>query len=335
MRALHRLPAAPTTFAAALFGAVIAAMPEQAGAQMRVEVRAFETVTLSTQQFLTGDKNGKPAMLAGELRIPKPGTDRLPAVILIHGSGGAGSLHERWVQELTGTGAATFLVDSFSGRGIVSTVNDQSQLDHLAMMVDAYRALAALAEHPRIDPNRIVVMGFSKGAVAAVYSSNQRFRTLYGPANVEFAAHIGLYTPCNVSYRDDTKVTGKPIRLFHGIADDWVSIEPCRRYVARLKAAGADAVLTEYPGAYHAYDAFFLKEPAKYPQAQTTRHCLLAEGEAGTLVNTKTGARYDLNADPCVERGTTVAYDEAATVGSTKAVKELLSTLPSGPMSKN
>ena len=44
-------------------------------AQMRLEMRPVETITLSTQQFLTGDKNGKPAVLAGELRIPKPGTD--------------------------------------------------------------------------------------------------------------------------------------------------------------------------------------------------------------------------------------------------------------------
>ena len=123
------------------------------------------------------------------------------------------------------------------------------------------------------------------------------------------------------------------MRLFHGIADDWVSIEPCRAYAARLKNSGADAVLTEYPGAYHAYDAFFLKEALKFPQAQTTRHCLLAEGDAGEILN-KSSAHYDLN-DPCVEKGTTIAYNEEATAASTKAVKELLSTLPSGTMTKN
>jgi dienelactone hydrolase len=333
MSTRHFMPAA--VIAAALFGVLCVAVPERARAQVRFELRPFETVTLTTRQFLSGETDGKPAMLAGELRFPTTGTERLPAVILIHGSGGVNSSHERWVQELSGIGVATFLVDSFSGRGIVSTVNDQSQLDHVAMMVDAYRALAMLAEHPRIDPSRIAVMGFSKGAVAAVYSSNQRFRKLYGPANVEFAAHIGLYTPCNVSYRDDTKTTGRPIRLFHGIADDWVSIEPCRGYVARLRAAGADASLAEYPGAYHAYDAFLVKEALKFPQAQTTRSCLLAEGAGGDIVNTKTGAHYDLNSDPCVERGTTVVYDEAGTVATTKAVKELLSGLPSGPLSKN
>ena len=76
-----------------------------------------------------------------------------------------------------------------------------------------------------------------------------------------------------------------------------------------------------------------LKEALKFPQAQTTRHCFLAEGDAGDIVNTKTGKHYDLN-DPCVERGTTVAYNEEATTGTTKAVKEFLTKLPSGAIPK-
>ena len=60
------------------------------------------------------------------------------AVILIHGSGGIGAAHARWVDELNSVGVATFLVDSFSGRCIVNTITDQSQLDTLPMMVDAW-----------------------------------------------------------------------------------------------------------------------------------------------------------------------------------------------------
>jgi dienelactone hydrolase len=304
-------------------------------AQVRFEMRPVETVTLSAQQFLTGDKNVKSAMVAGELRIPKPGTDKLPAVILVHGAGGVSSLHERWVQELNSAGVATFLLDSFSGRGLVSLVNDESQLDFLAGMVDAYRALGSLAQHPRIDSGRIAVMGFSWGAVAAVYSSNERFRKMYGPVNVEFAAHIGLYTVCNSTYHDDDKTTGKPIRLFHGIADNWVPIEPCRDYVDRLKKSGADAVLTEYPNASHSYDAYFLKQEVKFPQGQTPRHCLLAEGNAGEILNSRTGKHFDWN-DQCVEKGPSIAFNEKATLATIKAVKELITALPSGgAMTKN
>ncbi len=289
----------------------------------RMELRPIESATLTGEQFLTGDKNGKLALLAGELRIPKPGTDRLPAVILVHGSGGIGASADRWAQELNAIGVASFILDSFSGRGIVNTQTDQSQLNSLAMMVDAYRALASLAGHSRIDPTRIAVMGFSKGAVAAVYSSSERFRKLHGPANVQFAAHIGLYTPCNVRYFQDDKTSGKPIRMFHGIADDYVSIEPCRAYAERLKKAAADVALAEYADAHHAYDVFYIAQPIKFPQAQTTRRCWLEEGQKGQILNSKTGTPYDLN-DSCVEKGPQVAYNAAAHQATVGAVKEFL-----------
>jgi len=292
----------------------------------RIEIHPIPTVTVTSQQFLTGDRYGKPVTLAGELRLPRANTEKFPVVILVHGSGGVGPATDRWAQDLNAVGIAAFILDSFTGRGIVTTSADQSQLDSIAMMHDAYAALARLAAHPRIDAARIGVMGFSKGAIASVYSSNQRFRKLYGPANAEFAAHIGLYTPCNVTYREDDRTTGKPIRLFHGVADDYVSIEPCRTYAARLKQAGADIVLTEYPDAHHAYDAFQLATLVPVPNSQTTRNCLIEEGEKAQLVNAKTKQPYSLN-DPCVGRGAHVGYNEAAHKATAQAVKEFLALI--------
>jgi len=291
----------------------------------RVEMIPIQTASPTARQFLTGDKNAKPAVIAGELRVPKPGPEKIAAIVLVHGSGGINARQERWVQELNSTGIATFELDSFTGRGIVDTISDQQQLSQLAMMVDAYRALGILRQHRRIDPNRIAIIGFSKGAVAAVYSAVERFRKMYAPADAMFAAHIGLYTPCNTAYRDDDKVTQKPIWFFHGTADDWVSIEPCRAYVERLKKSGADVVLTEYPGAYHAYDSYTVTKMVSYPQAQTTRHCTFRESDAGEFVNASTGKKFDYN-DPCVERGTHIVYNAEAAEATLRAVKELLTT---------
>jgi dienelactone hydrolase len=323
------------SFIMSLAAILLVSTPRLSYGQMRLEVRPVESITLTTQRFLTGDKSSKSAvLLAGELRIPKPGTDKLSAVVLIPGCSGINSAHDRWIQEINSIGVTTFVLDSLSGRGLVNTCIDQPQLDSLAMMVDAYRALGSLAQHPRIDPNRIAILGFSKGAVAAIYSSTQRFQQMHGPSDVQFAAHVGLYTPCDITYRDDNKTTGKPIRLFHGTADDWVAIEPCRKYAERLRSAGGDISLTEYSGAHHAYDYFYLKEPVKVLQAPTIRNCLLAEGNNGAILNSNSGGLWDWN-DSCVERGTTVASNEEATRATTKAVKEFLTTLASGQRTQN
>lgn len=120
----------------------------------RTELHAIPTLTLSDRQFLLGEKNGTPVTIAGALRVPRLGTDRLPAVILIHGSGGIGGNVDRWSQELNSIGLATFVTDSFTARGIQSTSANQALLGRLNMILDSYRALAVLAAHPRIDPEK-------------------------------------------------------------------------------------------------------------------------------------------------------------------------------------
>jgi dienelactone hydrolase len=290
----------------------------------RGEVYPIPSVTLTTDQILSNNLEGKPVTLKAELRIPNSGTNRLAAVILIHGSGGIRDNIDMWAKEINALGVAAFILDSFSGRGIVTTATDQSQLDSLAMMTDAYRALAVLSRNPRIDPARIAIMGISKGALAAVYSSNVRFRKLYAPAGAGFAAHIGMYTPCNMQFRGDDKITGAPIRLFHGSADDMDPVAPCREYVARLRKAGADATLTEFPGAYHAYDSHGLPPPAVAQTMQNARNCAWHEDDKGEMVNTKTGAAYSYK-DPCIEYGGAhFGYNQAAAEATVVAVRDFL-----------
>ncbi len=98
-------------------------------------------------------------------------------------------------------------------------------------------------------------------------------------------------------------------------------VAPCRGYVARLKAKGADVMLTEYPGAHHAFDR--RAPPVVAEKSQSTRNCELAERANGVVVNVKTGQPFTY-ADRCVELGPTVGGDEKALAASMKAVKEFV-----------
>jgi dienelactone hydrolase len=306
------------------FVGIIGLAPTISNAQTaRIELHPFQTMTLTNKQFLTGAKDGKPVVIAGELRLPRPGTGRLPAMVLVHGSGGVGANVDRWSQELNGIGVATFILDGFTARGIVNTTTNQAQLGQLAMIYDAYRALELLSKHPRIDPARIGIMGFSRGGRVALYASLKRFQRLHGPADVEFAAYLPFYAPCNTTYIDDGEVSDRPIRLFHGAADDYVPVAPCRAYVERLRQRGKDVQLTEYPDAHHGFDSPMLKAPVSLPQAQTGRRCTLEEKPVGQLINHQTAQPFSLD-DPCIERGATVAYNAQAHSEALKAVKDFL-----------
>src|SRR5688572_5135044 len=92
-------------------GCVFASETARSQAIFLTEVHPLQTVTLGTSDFLLGKKDGKPVTVAGELRVPKPGTDRLPAVVLVPGAGGINFNHGMWAGELNKAGFATFVID--------------------------------------------------------------------------------------------------------------------------------------------------------------------------------------------------------------------------------
>jgi dienelactone hydrolase len=295
----------------------------------RIEIWPVESITLKDSDFLAGRDTAKPALIAGELRLPIISAAKLPAMVLLHGSGGMGGPGgpvDEWVRDLNQIGIATLALDSFSGRGIRSTSADQAQLGRLNMVVDAYRALGILAKDPRIDPARIAVMGFSRGGQSALYSAMSRLYRLQGPKDgTQFSAHLAVYPDCMTSYKDDAEVT-RPIRIFHGTADDYNPVAPCRLYVQRLTQANRDVKLIEYADAAHVFDAPALKMPLTLGNATTNRRCRLFEDGESRIVNAETNLPFTYG-DACVEKGPTIAYNEAAYTKVHEDVRAFLTTL--------
>jgi len=289
----------------------------------RVELHAIQTLTLSDQQFLTGDTNGRPVTLTGEFRIAQ-GSGRLPVVVLIHGSGGMGPNIAKWSDELNAMGISTFAIDGFTGRGLTSVNMDQALLGRLNFILDVYRSLDILAKHPRVDPARIALMGFSRGGQAALFASLKRFHETWNRSGVDFAAYLPFYPDCMTTYIADTDVAARPIRIFQGTSDDYNPMAKCKSFVERLRAAGRDVTLTEYPNAQHAFDnPLGSSTPVVVKDAQTVRNCAIREEPKGVLINAATNQPFTYK-DACVERNPHVGYDPVATAAAKTAVKEVL-----------
>jgi dienelactone hydrolase len=293
----------------------------------RVEIYAIPSLTISDQQFLTGDSNGKQVTVAGEFRVAQ-GSGKLPVVVLMHGSSGVGSSMEAWVHQFNAMGISTFVIDGFSGRGLTAVGPNQALLGRLNFIVDIYRSLEILAKHPRVDPDRIALMGFSRGGQAALYASLERFHKLWNKSGLQFAGYIPFYPDCSTTYATDTEVAARPIRIYHGTPDDYNPVASCKAYLARLQAAKRDVVLTEYPDSPHGFDSGLLgvSTTTVSTNAQTARNCHLREGEGGVLMNGDTKAPFSYK-DACIELSPHVGGNPATAMEARKAVSDFLQTL--------
>ena len=292
----------------------------------RTELHRIETLTITDQQFLNGETGGAPVSISGQLRIPR-GSGRLPLVILQHGSSGYAANIDVWSRILNEVGISTLALDAFTGRGLTEVNSNQALLGRLNFILDIYRALEVVASHARVDRDRIALMGFSRGGQATLYASLKRFNAMWNKSGLEFAGYVAFYPDCMTTFISDTEVADRPIRIFAGALDDYNPISKCRAYIERLRAAGRDVQLIEYPGAHHAFDNPFGPQPAAIsPAFQSVRGCNIQEEAGGVLINTETKQAFTYRG-ACVARGPHLGHDPGATEASIGSVKALLRAL--------
>jgi dienelactone hydrolase len=267
--------------------------------------------------------------VAGTLVVPPTADGRTPAMVIAHGSGGIlPGREDAWAARLNALGIATFVVDSFTPRGLQSTSRDQSRLSTMANLADALAALRLLATHPRIDPARIGVMGFSRGGQVALYSALEPLRRGMIDGNLRFAAHVALYPSCSIPYRAE-EVSAAPILMLLGGADDYTPAAACRDYAAWFASKGAPVEVIAYEGAYHDFD---IPDPPRFlPALQSARGCRAeVEVDSGTVRRLDTGEGLR---DPtaisayfraCMQRGATIGGDPAALARAERDVAAFL-----------
>ena len=124
------------------------------------------------EKIIVGEGTEYP--LNGLLTLPEGASAPLPAVVMVHGSG-ASNMDER-VMKLT---PFKDLAEGLAKRGIASIRYDKRTFVHARKMAkacptveaetieDALLAVALLKKDPRIDPERVYILGHSMGAMLA------------------------------------------------------------------------------------------------------------------------------------------------------------------------
>jgi uncharacterized protein len=230
-----------------LVAALALTWPGATPAQVTVENIAFDVA-----------KAERGAKVTGELRLPsRPGP--LPAVLILHGSAGVDGRGAFHAEALNHAGIATLEIDMFQGRGRPRFTRDN--------MPHVFESLQRMAGHPRIQPDRIGVMGFSWGGALSLFTSSHEVTRRYSTGGAQFAAHLPFYPVCwahrtvlagtNPGYPRSTyaRVTGAPVHILAGDRDDYDDPDSCARFVAELPAKVRSSFsLTIYPGATHGWN---------------------------------------------------------------------------------
>ncbi len=276
-------------FGLLVFGLLILGCQTTNSSPARVPASTLKAQAVS---FVSGD--GTP--LTGYFYKPE-GEGPFNTILMMHGCAGLlnknGSMKSReaaWLEILRGQGYAVMLADSFSARGYGSIcriknrpIKPDGERPH-----DAYGALRWLQMQADVRPDRIVLMGWSNGAMSMLWAVRK-----YAPQRPEqlkhdFRAAIGFYPGC-ITLR---RVVGDyraavPILLQVGLADDWTKPKPCMALADEANARGSAKMMYDaYEGAYHAFD-----HPNSRERTITTKHSAYKSGQRTVHIGSNSKAR--------------------------------------------
>ena len=267
---------ATRTFMTALTG-VLAILCANASSAARDECPAGTSPSVSFVQFLSPNLSGPtPLTLKGKFTLPTgesgdrplciPQQRDRPAVLILHGSAGIDARGDFYAEALNKAGFATLQIDMWEARGVTSP-QTRPQAPILTFP-DAFSALGFLENHPNVIPGRIGVFGVSWGGVVSLAAAEQAYVGMFGEGRT-FAAHVahypvcwaantaipGLPPPAQFGTRFLT-LTGAPVLIQVGSEDDYDNgAGPCRALADTVNPTNNGSVqVTEYPGAYHAWD---------------------------------------------------------------------------------
>ncbi|MAV04112.1 MAG: hypothetical protein CMC31_00410 [Flavobacteriaceae bacterium] len=223
--------------------------------QNLVEKIAFQSANpFSFHDVITDLENQEKQEVYGNLVIPYDSLNpdkKYPLVLGVAGSLGWKNHHYEYLTMYQNLGFATFELNSFKSRRIESTVGDQTQVTTAAMILDAYRALEILSDHPNIKKDKISITGWSLGGAVTFFSAWIPLKNAINK-NLQFASHLAFYPPCFFE-PENLEFSDSPIHILIGELDDWTPSDPCNTLVDKLKNK-INIDITVYKDSHHGFD---------------------------------------------------------------------------------
>lgn len=195
-----------------------------------------------------------PYNVSGELFLPSKASGSVPAMVVIHGSGGKDERTEYFSDELPKHGIAAFVVDYKTG--IFRTPSDRPPND--TFIAATYAALKLLESRPEIVSDKIGVMGFSLGGQQTMSATLPVYKEMWlGDSAPPFRVHVAFYPGCRFYMRKLDALTHieVPIQVFWGTSDAYGDGEYCPKLKEQLaKISTGELNFVAFDGAHHGFD---------------------------------------------------------------------------------
>ena len=285
-------------------GSVTAAQTLTAESRGKIEFAAPTFANIGEFSRNAPSSAGKASL---DIQLPS-GDGPFPAVIISHTVGGfKPEVEGDAMRRLLASGYAIGALDHFGPRGVKEASG--GGFTTAAAASDALIALRLLATHPRIDPQRIAMIGFSMGGQASQNTAFEPLRKRFA-GEARFAAHVSFYGPCSsVALDGGRSLTGAPVLLLMGERDETTTPERCDQIAAMVRGAQPEASWRAiwYPGAYHAWNHPGFRNVKFLPHHRSTRACPLIDY----------GASFGfIRADGSREAFTQAAFNECMRAGA-------------------
>ena len=292
--------------------------------------------------YVDGVENDEKFTIPGLLTFPDDNQEKYPVMIMVMNSG-CGLYKREFTngEDILREGVAILEIDNCKPRGL-SIFNpigagNFNILNPWMGAADALFALKFLQNHPKVDPDKIGIMGFSWGGQVTMWTGLDIIRKSIVGEEKDFSLRVSYYPYCR-SF-DVPNYSKNKLHFFIGEKDAAPPIY-CEKMVDSFNEKGFDLSIDVFPDAHHNFDDPYWDSKPKFQPREwyVTENCNLWIAEDYTRSwrlndmrieldnyldwNVKNDTYYKEYKKECEKNGVTMGRnDKASQLAATKLIK--------------